>query len=425
MALVGNEKQSWAGGARRPAGPGIPPGTGQPGWRAQLGVLSGAARPAAGLAAIAAGTAIVVLAVTLFQGGFADTVAVTVHAPRAGLVMYPDADVKLRGVTVGTVESIAERADGTAEIRLAIDRADLDRIPADITVDIASTTVFGAKFIQLVPPEQPSEGHLEPGRVFAADSVTVEINTVFEQLTQVLGQIQPEKLNETLGALANAMRGRGDRVGQMMVDLEAFLAKLEPGLPALRTDLAMAPQVVNTYADAAPALLETVGNATQLGHTVVEEQQQLDALLMSLIGLADTGNRVVGENGPGLAGSLDALVPTTDLTNRYHQALTCALDGLAYLSTVRPSDSPGIKLSANFLWGMEPYRYPENLPKVAASGGPQCSMLPVDYEDFPPYVVTDIGANPHAGPNRPLVTLNTTSLADLLFGPAATGKGAP
>lgn len=423
MALVANETQSW------PDRPSVGPQLSAPAAgrrrRDRLRPLWAAGRPAAGLLAIAAGTAIVVLAVTLFRGGFADTVAVTVHSPRAGLVMYPDAEVKLRGVTVGAVQSIAERPDGTAEIELAIDRGKLDRIPADVTVDIASTTVFGAKYIQLVPPEQPSDRHLEAGQVFAADSVTVEINTVFQQLTQVLGEIQPEKLNETLGALADAMRGRGDRVGQMMVDLEAFLAKLEPGLPALRADLAMAPQVTGVYADSAPALVQTVGNATALSDTVVAEQQQLDVLLMSLIGLADTGNRVIGDNGPALVSSLDVLVPTTDLTNRYRQALTCALDGLGYLASVEPVKVPGIGLSANFLWGVQPYRYPEHLPKVAASGGPQCSMLPVGYEDFPPYVVTDVGANPHAGPFRSGLTLNTESLARALFGPAAAGKGAP
>jgi virulence factor Mce-like protein len=422
MAPVTQHTQPWA---NRPPAVLQPAASAGRRWRDRLRPLSAAGRAAAGLAAIAAGTAIVVLAVTLFQGGFADTVAVTVHSPRAGLVMYPDAEVKLRGVTVGAVRSIAERPDGTAEIELAIDRGDLDRIPADVTVDIASTTVFGAKYIQLVPPEQPSDRHLEPGQVFTAENVTVEINTVFQQLTQVLGEVQPEKLNETLGALAGAMRGRGDRVGQMMVDLNAFLAKLEPALPALRADLTMAPQVAGIYADSSQPLVDIVGNATALSNTVMAEQQQLDVLLMSLIGLADTGNRVIGDNGPALLSSLDALVPTTDLTNRYHTALTCALDGLGYLASVKPVQVPGIGLSANFLWGVEPYRYPEHLPKVAAKGGPQCSMLPVGYEDFPPFVVTDVGANPQAGPFRPALSLNTESLARALFGPAAAGKEAP
>ena len=424
MAILGNRSAGPAGSGDPPEPMVAPEVRRRRARRDRLHLLTAIVRPVAGLATVAAGIAIVLLAVTLFQGGFADTARVTVHSPRAGLVMYPDAEVKLRGVTVGAVDSIAEQADGTAEIQLAIDRGQLGRIPGDVTVDIASTTVFGAKYIQLVPPERPSDTHLQEGQTFAADNVTVEINTVFEQLTQVLGQIEPEKLNETLGAMATAMRGRGDEVGQMMVDLEAFLAKLQPGLPALQKDLRMAPDMLGAYADSAPALLETADNAVQIGNTLVEEQQQLDVLLMSLIGLADTGNRTVGKAGPGLVSSMDALVPTTDLANRYHEALTCGLDGLAYLAGVDPVKVPGIGLSANFLWGVEPYTYPKHLPKVQASGGPQCSMLPVPFEGKPPFVVADTGANPQENPRTGL-TVNTTSLAQALFGPGAAGKGAP
>ena len=42
----------------------------------------------------------------------------------------------------------------------------------------------------------------------------VEINTVFEQLVSVLSKIEPAKLNETLGALASGLNGRGKRFGQ-------------------------------------------------------------------------------------------------------------------------------------------------------------------------------------------------------------------
>jgi ABC-type transporter Mla subunit MlaD len=69
--------------------------------------------------------------------------------------------------------------------------------------------VFGAKFVQLVPPDHPSAEPLAAGAVLDSKNVTVEINTVFEQLTQVLSRIQPEKLNETLGAIATAFNGRG------------------------------------------------------------------------------------------------------------------------------------------------------------------------------------------------------------------------
>ena len=48
----------------------------------------------------------------------------------------------------------------------------------------------------------------------------------------------------------------------------------------------------NAYADAAPDLVKTVDNATRISQTIVDEQHNLDAFLISAIGLADIGNDV-------------------------------------------------------------------------------------------------------------------------------------
>ena len=131
------------------------------------------------------------------------------------------------------------------------------------------------------------------------------------------------KLNESLGALAKAFSGRGAQLGQSLSDLDSFLAKLEPSLPALSHDLAVLPAVSNAYADAAPDLVRTAANATRISKTIVDEQHNLDALLISAIGLADIGNDVLSTNRQPLTNVLHLLVPTTDLTNEYHEALTC------------------------------------------------------------------------------------------------------
>ncbi|MCW2557040.1 MAG: MCE-family protein, partial [Mycobacterium sp.] len=56
------------------------------------------ARPLAGFGLVAAIVLILALAVALFRGEFTKTVPVTVIADRAGLVMNPDAKVKMNGV---------------------------------------------------------------------------------------------------------------------------------------------------------------------------------------------------------------------------------------------------------------------------------------------------------------------------------------
>jgi len=376
-------------------------------------------RPLAGLLCVAAIAAIIAAAVVSFNGGLSQGVRVTVMTPRAGLVMNPDAKVKLLGVQVGKVDSIEQQADGQAALHLSIDSSKLRLIPDNVGVDIASTTVFGAKFVQFILPQQPSADSIRPGQVLAAERVTVEINTVFEQLTSVLGQIEPIKLNEALGAISRAISGRGKRIGQSLKDLDSFLAKLDPAMPALSHDLTAVPGVLNTYADTAPDLLRTATDATSLSATLVDRQKDLDALLVSAIGLGDIGNQFLVTNGPPLQDVMRLLLPTSSLLDEYAPALNCGLMGMLDLANVaeaNPTHASGIQVSVNFAMGHDRYRYPSDLPKVAASGGPQCEVLPVRYQQKPPYVVTDTGVNPFKRGNQGWV-LNSDGLKQLLFGP--------
>jgi virulence factor Mce-like protein len=374
-------------------------------------------RPLAGFATVLAIAAIIAVTAGLFRGSFTETVPVTVISDRAGLVMNPDAKVKMRGGQVGTVSSIESRPDGTAALHLAMDPSELHFIPSNVGVDITSSTVFGAKFVQLDPPPDPSPEKLHAGQVIRGQHVTVEINTVFQQLVAVLDKIDPAKLNQTLGAIATAFNGRGQKFGQTLSDLNAFLARIEPSLPNLGHDIATSVPVLDAYAVAAPDLIKTVDSSTQISKTIVDEQQNLDEFLVSSIGLADVGSDVVGGNRQPLTDVLHLLVPTTDLLNEYHRALNCGISGLIPLAKAPPLPVPGAIVAASFQLGSERYRYPTNLPKVAAKGGPQCSDLPkVPYEGKAPYVVADTGANPWEYGNQGIL-LNSDALKQWLFGP--------
>ncbi|GAB1812394.1 MCE family protein [Mycobacterium sp. MUNTM1] len=375
--------------------------------------------PLLGLATVLIIGLIFAVAVGLFQGSFTETVPVTVISQRAGLVMNPDAKVKLRGVQVGKVSSIEPLPNGEAAIHLAMDPSQMHFIPGNVLVNIASSTVFGAKSVELVPPDQPSAQRLRAGQTLQGQHVMVEINTVFQQLVSVLSHIDPPKLNESLGALAQAFSGRGPQLGQSLSDLDSFLARLEPSLPAFRHDLAVLPAVSNAYADAAPDLVKTAANATRISKTLVDEQHNLDALLISAIGLADIGNDVLSTNRQPLTNVLHLLVPTTDLTNEYAPALNCAFAGLAQMSHAAPLSEPSINISASLTWGAERYRYPTNLPKVAATGGPQCVGLPkLPFNTAPPQLIADTGANP-VNYGNPQLLINSDLLKQLLYGPIA------
>ncbi|HEX2212838.1 MAG TPA: MlaD family protein, partial [Mycobacterium sp.] len=131
--------------------------------------------------------AVVVLAAVAFTylsytAAFTATDKVTVLSPRAGLVMERDAKVKYRGIQVGKVESI-EYAGRDAKLTLAINRSDMRYIPDNAGVRIGGTTIFGAKSVEFMPPEESSGRGLRAGTEVAAQHVQLEVNTLFQNLT--------------------------------------------------------------------------------------------------------------------------------------------------------------------------------------------------------------------------------------------------
>ncbi|MFD5810114.1 MULTISPECIES: MCE family protein [Rhodococcus] len=341
-------------------------------------------------------TVAVALALLMFAGAFTATTPVTVTSARSGLVLEPDAKVKLRGVEVGRVRSVEHTPDG-ALLQLAMDPGQLHLVPSNVRVAIESTTVFGAKFVNLLMPDDPSPVPLQEGAIIAAENVTVEFNTVFQHLSDVLAQVQPEKLNATLGAISQALNGRGDTLGATLVEADDYLATMNPSLPQLQYDLAVAADVTNLYADVAPDVMNLLDNATSIGNTVVDEQANLDLMLMNVTGLANTGRDVLGENEAQLTSALDLLTETTTLLGEYSPELTCFIIGLndariAFEPMAGTGKYPALMLSTNFLGGATMYDHEKDLPVVGATGGPNCHGLPAfdpKRDGHAPFVVAD------------------------------------
>ncbi|WP_280185567.1 MCE family protein [Nocardia gipuzkoensis] len=274
----------------------------------------------AGAAMVLALVAIVAVALIMFVGGFTPTATVTVDAPRSGLVLDPDAKVKVRGVEIGRVASV-DHTDEGARLKLALDPDLLRLVPSNADVDIRSTTVFGAKYVNFVVPRQPSSTPLQPGATLTAQRVTVEFNTLFQHLSDVLAKIEPEKLNATLSALGTALQGRGQKLGELLEQSDAYLRDINPYLPTLQQDLAKTGEVTDLYADTVNDLLRTVDNFTVTSKTLDQEQDSLDNVLVNLTGLADTTGAVLRENENDLGTALDLLRPTTGLLEDYAPAL--------------------------------------------------------------------------------------------------------
>jgi len=345
-------------------------------------------------------TVILLAAVTLFlfvtAGSFAGTfrsyVPVTLTSDRAGLVLETNAKVMLRGVQVGRVSQIGE-SKSQAGLRLEIDPDQIRYIPANVQAQISATTAFGAKYVELVYPQNPSPKRLAAGAVLHSKNVSTEINTVFENVVDLLNMIDPLKLNAVLTAVAEGVRGQGQRIGEATTDLNQVLLALNARSDTIRKDWRSFKDFNDTYDAAARDILTILNAASTTSTTVVNHQTALDTLLLNTIGFATAGTNLLGTSRDNLVSSVNTLEPTTNLLLKYNPEYTCFLQGAKWYldnggyAAWGAADGRTLQLDVALLLGNDAYVYPDNLPINGAKGGPGgkpgCGSLPDATKNFP------------------------------------------
>lgn len=333
-----------------------------------------------GLLGSLAVTALVALALAMFQQVFTPVVTVTLRAERAGLLLDPGADVRLRGLPVGEVRSVRLGRAGGAELELALNPDMARRIPSGSATGILATTPFGAKYVSLEVPDGPVTRVISAGEVLRTDQTTSEVNDVFAGLQRLLNEVDVGKANETLAALAAALDGRGARMGGYVSRLNTYLSRLNEHLDPLTTDIDAAGDVLDTYAKAAPDFIRIARNASRTSSTVHEQAAELRTLLLGLTRSADNGAEFFDQIEKPLLTAVSVLDPVTRLLARYSPSLTCTIEGLNnYRKTIESilgNQQPGIQARVSLLPGQQGYQYPRDLPKLVTGNGPDCFSLP-------------------------------------------------
>jgi phospholipid/cholesterol/gamma-HCH transport system substrate-binding protein len=336
--------------------------------------------------------AFVFVTLGLFAGTFRSSVPVTLTSDRSGIIMETNAKVQMRGVEVGRVGKITNE-NGRVNLTLQINPDQLRFIPANVEAQINVTTAFGAKFVDLVPPKNPSTARLAAGAVLHSKNVATEVNTVFENLVNLLKMIDPAKLNGVLTAVADAVRGQGERIGEATTDLNQVLTALNDRSETIRQDWRSFKKFNDTYAAAAKDILTVLDAASTTSTTIVNHSNSLDNLLLNVVGFSNAGSNLLATSKDNLVASVNVLEPTTNLLLKYNPEYTCTLQGAkAYLDAMGyyvfgGGDGRSLILDVALLGGNDPYMYPDNLPIVAAKGGPGgkpgCGSLPDATKNFP------------------------------------------
>lgn len=334
----------------------------------------------AGVAFITIMALLVWLSIAIYNKSFSHPTMITIKADRAGLQLAKFGDVRRHGALVGQVREIGN--DGKqAVIKVALVPSAAKNIPENIDVEILPTTLFGQKYISIVDPTDPSTKSLSNGDVIPASRVrtNVELQKILADLFPLLRSIRPADLSSTLYALATALRGRGNELGETMEKLDSYLTTMNVYLPTLQQDLVLLSRVTRTYAIAAPDLISLLRNATTTARTLTSKESQLKSFIGDVSGLSTTSTRVLTKNEPNIVRSAALARPLLGLLDTYSPEFPCLLKGAArYAGRLNQIFSRARVAQSMTLAATQRRPYDQrDLPSYGERGsGPKCYGLP-------------------------------------------------
>ncbi|MFF4488727.1 MCE family protein [Streptomyces sp. NPDC001544] len=324
------------------------------------------------------------LSVAVYRQAFTPAVRIELQADSLGNQLEPMADVKLRGLLVGEVRAV--HADGSkATLDIALKPEYVADIPADVHARLLPKTLFGEKYVDLVEPARsassasPAVRPIRAGDVITQDRtrVGIELQQLMNDLLPLLRTVRPGKLDATLSAFATALEGRGDRIGDNLIRVQAYLHRLDPHLPTLTEDFARLADVAEVYGDAAPDLMSILRDTVTTSRTLVEEREHIASALTTTAGMAATAGDFLDANGDRLITLGRVSRPTLELFARYSPEYPCLFAGLVHEEQASEQAFRGGEMHIT-LEAVRPqgaYR-PGEEPRYADRSGPNCRDLP-------------------------------------------------
>lgn len=335
----------------------------------------------------------VALCVGFYRKAFTPVTMVSLHTDQTGNQLRVGADVKVRGMIVGEVRSISSSGE-TARLDLALRPESVPDIPANVAARLLPKTLFGERYVALQLPDRETGETIEGGSVIEQDRSrsAVEVEQVLNNVMPVLRAVQPQKLATTLHSVSSALEGRGEQFGETLVDLNSYLQKMVPSLPDLRESIADFPAVADTYARAAPDVLDAMRDLTTTTRTLVAEQAALRDLFGTLTRSSINLKSFLDANRDNLIRLNAEVQPTLRVLAKYAPEYPCLIKEIVRQIPVadhaygKGTEHPNVgKVTIEVTSSRGKYKpgvdEPENLDKR----GPRCYPRAVPPQRFPQY----------------------------------------
>lgn len=367
----------------------------------------------------------------MYAKTFEKVTRVTLMTDSVGYALPKDADVKTRGVLVGRVVEVVPQGEQVA-VALDLDPDLVADFPSNVTARLLPKTLLGERFVELkLPGAGEAQGELHEGDTIAQDAAgnAVELDQLLDNLLPVLQAVPPQDLAATLGALANALHGNGDKLGNAFEQMGVVFDGINEVDPQLRSGLEDLATFSETYSEAVPDLVSALDAMRTTSATVVEKQDQLSRSIQSVTAASGDLAGWLDANGQNVINLAADSRQTLDYLARYSPSLPCAV--YQFDEALSRSDdilgvgtpNPGIRVTIEFSNPRGRYLPNQDEPRYFDTRGPVCYPVAGPGERFGQGPHSALADGAYQPPSRNPGPQNLQEFADPRDGdPALTGQ---
>ncbi|GAA2796211.1 MCE family protein [Saccharopolyspora taberi] len=244
--------------------------------------------------------------------------------------IYPESDVRVLGVVVGTVDSVVPRGDNV-KVDMTVD-ADVE-LPADATALIVTPSVVADRYVQLAPVYAGGPQLADGGEIPVTRTATpVELDQLFSSLNQLTVALGPQganadgAVNELLRQSARTLSGNGAPLGETIRQLGDLARTLNDS----KGDLLTTVDKLSTFTAVLAANDEQAGHAVDqlasITQVLAEDRDDLGAALVELNEAVATVRDFIRDNRGKVHTNVDKLAAISQILADQKGSVAEALD---------------------------------------------------------------------------------------------------
>lgn len=265
----------------------------------------------------------------------------------AGGGLYQNANVTYRGVTIGRVQSVGLVDDGVvAEMRLNSDTP----VPENVTATVKSVSAIGEQYVDLVPPEDPSDAMLRNAAFIDVDRTAIgqDISDLLIQADKLLNSIGDSRIQDLLRETFKAFNGTGPELARLIESGRALIDEANSSYGQTTQLIDQIGPFLDSQIRGADDIRALSDGLARFTAEAAAADPQLRGVLQSVPGAAEAANTTfdgIRPNFPMLAANLANVGRIGVIYNKsIEQALVIFPALLAALNTVAggvPADEGG------------------------------------------------------------------------------------